>query len=171
MPGRSVTDVVAPDLDPVGYRKALGRFPTGVAFVAARSSDGEAAGLLVNSFTSVSLDPPIILWCLGLQASSRRVFASSSTFAVSVLTEHQRALVNALGRPLDRRFDGVPTRHGIGDAPVIEAAAASFECSVVSVSRAGDHDIFLGQVERFQRCDEEPLAFLAGHFGRVHVAE
>jgi flavin reductase (DIM6/NTAB) family NADH-FMN oxidoreductase RutF len=160
-----------PRRDAVGYRQALARFPTGVAFVAARTSDGEAGGLLINSFTSVSLAPPMVLWCLGLASRSRRIFAGASTFAVSVLSEEQQSLLGALGRPLEQRLQGMPVRDGLGGAPVIEAAAAVFECSVMTVTRAGDHELYLGQVERFERCCEgPPLAYLAGQYGRVHVA-
>lgn len=158
-----------PKFDPIAYRLALGRFPTGVAFVAARASDGEAAGLLINSFTSVSLAPPMVLWCLGLTSRSRRVFAVAPTFAVSVLSHEQRSLLGALARPLEQRLQGVPFRDGLGGAPVIKAAAAAFECSIVTVTRAGDHDVFLGQVECFERCDDSPLAFMAGQYGSVQV--
>ncbi len=152
------------------YRQALGRFPTGVAFVAARSPEGEAAGLLINSFTSVSLSPPMVLWCLGLAASSRPVFARAPTFAVSILSEAQQGLLADLSRPLAERLSGVPIRDGLGGAPVIRAAAAVFECTVATVTRAGDHDVYLGQVEHFERGDHTPLAYLAGQYGRVHVA-
>jgi flavin reductase (DIM6/NTAB) family NADH-FMN oxidoreductase RutF len=152
------------------YKQALGRVPTGVAFVSARSPDGEAAGLLINSFTSVSLAPPMVLWCLGLSSRSRPVFAAASTYAVSVLSEDQRSLLGDLCRPLERRLLGVSIRDGLGGAPIIEAAAAVFECSILTVSRAGDHEVLLGQVERFERREGPPLAYLAGQYGRVHVA-
>ncbi|MDP1630441.1 MAG: flavin reductase family protein [Caulobacter sp.] len=152
------------------YRHALGRFPTGVAFVTARTPEGDAAGLLINSFTSVSLTPPMVLWCLGLSARSRSVFAVAPTFAVSILSEEQRPLITALCRPLEQRFQGVPVRDGLGGAPVLEDAAAVFECSVVTVTRAGDHEVYLGQVEHFERREDSPLAYLAGQYGRVQVA-
>ena len=152
------------------FRQALGRFPTGVAFVAARTPDGEMAGMLINSFTSVSLAPPMVLWCLGLTASSRPVFSAAPTFAVSILSEDQKALLADLSRPLSRRLHGVPIRTGLGGAPVIEDAAAVFECTVATVTRAGDHEVYLGQVEHFARGDVEPLAYLAGRYGRVQVA-
>ena len=156
--------------DVAGYRQALGRFPTGVAFVAARTPDGEVGGLLINSFTSVSLTPPMVLWCLGLSSRSRPIFAAAATFAVSVLSEDQRSLLDDLCRPLEQRLQGVPIRDGLGGAPIIEAAAAVFECSTMTVTRAGDHEVFLGHVERFDRREGAPLACLAGKYGRVHVA-
>lgn len=152
------------------YRRALGRVPTGVAFVAARSPDGEAAGLLINSFTSVSLAPPMVLWCLGLSSRCRPIFSTASSFAVSLLSEDQRALLGDLGRPLGQRLQGVSIRDGHGGAPVLEAAAAVFECSIVTITRAGDHELVLGQVESFEHHEEPPLAYLAGQYGRVHVA-
>jgi flavin reductase (DIM6/NTAB) family NADH-FMN oxidoreductase RutF len=152
------------------YRRALGRFPTGVAFVAARTVEGQAAGMLINSFTSVSLAPPMVLWCLGLTASSRPVFSAASTFAVSILAEDQKSLLGDLSRPLVQRLSGVPIRDGLGGAPVIDNAVAVFECTVATVTRAGDHEVYLGQVERFDLRDEEPLAYLAGRYGRVQVA-
>ena len=152
------------------YRHALGRVPTGGAFVSARTPDGEAAGLLINSFTSVSLSPPIVLWCLGLSSRSRAVFAVAPSFAVSVLSHDQRSLLNDLCRPLGQRLLGVPLRDGLGGAPIIEAAAAVFECATMTVTRAGDHEVFLGQVERFERRDGPPLAYLAGEYGQVQVA-
>ena len=152
------------------YRQTLGRVPTGVAFVSARTLDGEAAGLLINSFTSVSLAPPMVLWCLGLSSRSRGVFAVAPGFAVSVLSQDQRALLNDLCRPLEQRLQGIPLRDGLGGAPILEAAAAVFECSTVTVTRAGDHEVFLGQVERFDRRDGPPLAYLAGQYGHVQIA-
>jgi len=152
------------------YRHALGRFPTGVAFVAARTPEGEAAGLLINSFTSVSLTPPMVLWCLGLKASSRPVFLRAATFAVSILSEDQRGLLAELSRPLAERLSGIAVRDGLGGAPVIEHAAAVFECAITTVTRAGDHEVYLGQVEQFSRGDHPPLAYLAGQYGRVQVA-
>ncbi len=161
-----------PDIAEIGreYRHALGRFPTGVAFVSARTAEGEPVGMLINSFTSVSLTPPMVLWCLGHTSRSRSAFATASTFAVSVLSEDQRGLLSTLGGPLEQRFRNVPIRNGLGGAPVIEAAAAVFECSIVTVTRAGDHDVFLGRVERFERNECHPLVYLAGQYGRVQVA-
>ena len=168
--GRS--DASQPVLDDLArdYRRALGRVPTGVAFVAARSPDGEAAGLLINSFTSVSLAPPMVLWCLGLSSRCRPVFSTASTYAVSLLSEDQRVLLADLGRPLEQRLQGVSIRDGHGGAPVLEDAAAVFECSIVTITPAGDHELFLGQVENFEHHEGPPLAYLAGQYGRVHVA-
>jgi flavin reductase (DIM6/NTAB) family NADH-FMN oxidoreductase RutF len=158
-----------PEAIKAAYRYALGRFPTWVAFVAARH-DGKTAGLVVNSFTSVSLDPPLVMWCLGLTSRCRSVILNAPTFAVSVLAQEQRPLFAALSRPLEQRFDGVAVRNGIGSAPIIEGAAAIFECRTFSISRAGDHDLVLRLVEKFSTSPEAPLACLGGRFGGVHIA-
>jgi flavin reductase (DIM6/NTAB) family NADH-FMN oxidoreductase RutF len=158
-----------PETIQAAYRHALGRFPTGVAFVAARAQ-GRMAGLLVNSFTSVSLDPPLVMWCLGLGSRTRSVFLDGPTFAVSVLAQEQKALIAALGRPLEHRFEGIAMRNGLGSAPIIEGAAAVFECRTFSISRAGDHDLVLGLVEKFSTSPEAPLACLNGKFGCVQIA-
>jgi flavin reductase (DIM6/NTAB) family NADH-FMN oxidoreductase RutF len=157
--------------DLAAYRQALGRFPTGVAFVGASAPEGDTGGVLINSFTSVSLAPPMVLWCLGLASRSRRFFASAPTFAVSVLAEEQRPLISALARPAEQRLVGLPLRKGLGGAPVIEGAAAVFECQVMTVTRAGDHEVYLGEVVHFERSSgSPPLAFMAGQYGRVQIA-
>ena len=89
---------------------------------------------------------------------------------MSILAEDQRDLLADLSRPLAERLSGVPIRDGVGGAPVIRNAAAVFECTVATVTRAGDHDVYLGQVEHFERGDHPPLAYLAGQYGRVHIA-
>ncbi len=159
----------AGDIQRASYRHALGRIPTGVAFAAARAPDGSPVGLLINSFTSVSMDPPLVSWCLALTARSAPVFTRATHFAISVLAENQQTLIVALKRPAEDRFSGVPIRGGAGDAPVLEAAAAAFECRVFSINRAGDHDIFIGEVTSFESGADEPLAYLGGRFGQVRV--
>jgi len=151
------------------YRYALGRFPTGVAFVAARAPNGDAAGLLINSFTSVSLNPPLVGWCLAVGSRSRAVFTCALSFAVSVLSEDQKELLEALGRPLEERLSGLPIREGLEGAPILQGAAAVFECRTFSISRAGDHDLVLGFVEKFDTGSQAPLAYLSGRFGCVTI--
>ena len=155
--------------DVTAYRRALGAFATGVCVVTADSARGPL-GITINSFTSVSLAPPMVLWCLGLAARRRPVFASAPSVAGRIRAEDQRSLLGDLARPLESRLKGVPIRDGVGGAPVIENAAAVFECAIATVTRAGDHEIYLGQVERFEHRDDTPLAYLAGQYGRVHVA-
>ncbi|HTU11523.1 MAG TPA: flavin reductase family protein [Allosphingosinicella sp.] len=168
--GHSWPDLSDPLADRAGYRKALGRFPTGVAFVATRSPDGRQVGMLINSFASVSLDPPLVLWSIGLESKCRGAFVAAPGFAISILSEDQRCLIEALGRPHEQRLEGIPVRKGLSGAPVLDDAAAAFECATHSIRRAGDHEIIIGKVERFERRECAPLAFLAGKFGCVNVA-
>ncbi|WP_374526714.1 flavin reductase family protein [Novosphingobium sp.] len=156
--------------DTLSYRKALGRFPTGVAFVATQAPDGSDIGILINSFTSVSLDPRLVLWSLDQRSSVRAIFVGASNFAISILTGAQRQLLAELSRPRETRFQGVAIRRGIGGAPVLVDAAAGFECTCERVISAGDHDLIMGRVENFELCDLPPLAFLAGQYGHVEIA-
>ena len=103
------------------------------------------------------------------RAKPAGVCTRATHFAISVLAENQQALIEALKRPAEERFSGVPIRGGAGGAPVLEAAAAAFECRVFSINRAGDHDIFIGEVTSFESGADEPLAYLGGRFGQVRV--
>lgn len=156
--------------DTLSFRKALGRFPTGVAFVATQAPDGSDIGILINSFTSVSLHPRLVLWSLDQRSAVRSVFTEASSFAISILTGAQRQLLTELGRPRETRFEGVAIRRGLGGAPVLLDAAAGFECTREKVIPAGDHDLIMGRVEHFELCDLPPLAFLAGQYGHVEIA-
>lgn len=156
--------------DTLNFRSALGRYPTGVAFVATRAPDGSDAGILINSFVSVSLKPRLVLWSIDHRSSIREVFTSAGAFAISILTGAQRQLLAQLCRPRDKRFEAVPIRRGFGGAPVLADAAAAFECSLESVNAAGDHDLIIGQVVQFEQREVPPLAFLGGQYGHVEIA-
>lgn len=156
--------------DRLRYRAALGRFPTGVAFVATQAADGSDVGILINSFTSVSLDPRLVLWSLDKRSSLHAMFIQAQSFAISILTGAQRQLLAELSRPRDVRFHGVAIRRGLGGSPLLLDAAAGFECTRERVVPAGDHDLIMGRVEHFEVCDLPPLAFLAGQYGHVEIA-
>jgi flavin reductase (DIM6/NTAB) family NADH-FMN oxidoreductase RutF len=151
--------------DPRHLRDCLSEFATGVTIVSARLSDGRCAGLTVNSFNSLSLDPPLVLWSLSLRSSNLELFSSAGHFAVSVLSVRQVDLARRFARAGVHRFDGVPVREGLGGAPLIEGANAWFECESLSSQRAGDHMLFIGQVRRCSRLhDADPLIFRHGRF-------
>lgn len=156
--------------DKLRYRTALGRFPTGVAFVTTQAADGSDIGILINSFTSVSLDPRLVLWSLDKRSGVHAIFTQAQNFAISILSGAQRQLLAELGRPRHIRFQGVAVRRGLGGAPLLLDAAAGFECTRESVVPAGDHDLIMGRVEHFELCDIPPLAFLAGQYGHVEIA-
>lgn len=147
------------------FRAALGQFATGVTIVTTRDAQGATVGLTANSFNSVSLDPPLVLWSLSKRSSSLAAFEAGTHFSISVLTAEQRMLAERFASKAVDRFEGVAWTPGAGGAPVIEGAAAVFECFHHSHYDAGDHIIFIGQVERCERrLGAAPLLF---HGGRL----
>ncbi len=158
---------VAERFDRRDYRRALGQFATGVTVVTARGSDGRKVGITVNSFSSVSLDPPLILWSLSRQASSFSDFTSATHFAVNVLEAHQHHLSRQFSTPLPDKFAGVRCMEGLGGVPLLEDVIAQFVCRKVRQYDGGDHVIFLGEVEHYNYSEGEPLVF---HSGRYRIA-
>lgn len=151
------------------FRDALGMFATGVTIVTARGDDGLPVGLTANSFNSVSLTPPLVLWSLSHQAASLPVFSAGSHYAIHVLAADQRELAERFAtRGLDR-WAGIDHEVGAGGAPLLAGAAAVFECSNRSRYQEGDHVIFVGEVERcWHRPDASPLLFHGGRFYTEH---
>lgn len=150
------------------FRAALGSFVTGVTIVACRDLDGRPVGLTANSFNSVSLEPPLVLWSLGHSSSAMTAMSRGTHYAVNVLASHQQALAERFARTGIDRFRDVAWHEGAGGAPVLDDAAAVFECVHRSRHVEGDHTIFVGQVEHLRlQCDARPLIF---HRGRFHTA-
>ncbi|MEY4753784.1 MAG: hypothetical protein RJA44_1459 [Pseudomonadota bacterium] len=146
------------------FRAALGLFATGVTIVTTRSAEGVPVGLTVNSFNSVSLAPPLVLWSLGLKAGSLPVFRQASHYAVHVLAAEQRALAERFAARVDR-FAGLALREGCGGVPLLEGCAAVFECRSRSLHEEGDHVILVGEVEHCSaRPGAQPLIFHGGRF-------
>lgn len=151
--------------DPRALRDALGRFATGVAVITTRAADGTPLGLTVNSFAAVSLDPPLVAWSLGRQVGSLRAFLASPCFAVNVLAADQEPLSRRFASPVPDRFAGVAWSAGLGGAPLLAGCLARFECRIRRRIEAGDHWLFLGEVERFAYDDDAPLVFFASRYG------
>lgn len=150
------------------FRRALGAFPTGVAVVTARCAEGRTAGLTINSFTSVSLRPPLVLWSLALRAPSRTIFEAASHFAIHVLTDDQRPLADRFCLPAADKFAGLVLAAGLGGAPLLPAPpAALFECRKRNVYPGGDHLVLLGEVERYSSSGLPPLVFYGGRYAGV----
>jgi flavin reductase (DIM6/NTAB) family NADH-FMN oxidoreductase RutF len=152
-------------MDSQQFRAALGMFATGVTIVTVRSADGGLVGLTANSFNSVSLDPPLVLWSLAQRAGSMPVFTRGSHYAINILAADQKELAQRFAmRDIDR-FAGVAWREGAGGAPVLDGAVASFECANRSRYEEGDHVIFVGEVERCtSRPGAQPLIFHGGRY-------
>ena len=147
------------------FRAALGMFATGVTIVTARSTDGKLVGLTANSFNSVSLAPPLVLWSLARVAGSMPAFERGSHYAINILAADQHALALRFSAKAIDRFAGVPFKIGPSGAPVLDGAAAVFECFNRSRYEEGDHVIFVGEVERCaHRPGAQPLIFHGGRY-------
>jgi flavin reductase (DIM6/NTAB) family NADH-FMN oxidoreductase RutF len=153
-------------IDPRDFRSALGTFATGVTIVTAMAADGRPYGVTCNSFASVSLNPPLVLWSLGLFSQGLPVFQNASHFTVNVLGDSQKALASQFAKSSNDKFVGVDWVPGLGNAPVIADSVANFQCRAVNRYYGGDHVIFLGAVEAYSYNGREPLLFARGTFGR-----
>ncbi len=147
-------------------RNALGSFATGVTIVTTRSRDGKLHGMTANSFTSVSLNPPLVLWSSSLYAQSLPAFQEGGHFVVNILAYDQIELSNKFAKQSDDKF--VDVDHIIPEigAPIITGAAAHFECRNEFRHYGGDHIIFIGHVERFAYTDKPTLMFCRGQYIR-----
>jgi len=153
--------------DPRELRRALGQFATGVTVVTTCAEDGRRVGVTANSFTSLSLDPPLVLWCLSKEAPSLPAFETASHFAINVLGATQHYLSRQFATPAEDKFAGVDFQEGPGGVPILGGVLAHFVCRNVRHVEAGDHVIVIGEVERFEAFDGEPLVF---HSGAYRVA-
>ena len=160
----------APLPDARSFRDALGRFPTGVAFITA-APDGEPAGLIVNSLTSVSLEPPLVSFCPARSSLTWSRMRRARRFSVNVLgRQHEQFARRASPAGADR-FAGLDWELGPNGAPLLTDALASLECEIVAEHPAGDHWIVVGQVENLRTAPlDEPLVFFAGAFGALAQA-
>jgi flavin reductase (DIM6/NTAB) family NADH-FMN oxidoreductase RutF len=148
--------------DPRTLRDALGEFATGVTVVTARGRDGQPVGVTINSFASVSLEPPLVLWSLGLNAPTLADFETCSHYAVNVLAADQEELSQRFSQPQGERFAGIDLIVGATGAPLIPGCCAWFECRNQMHYPGGDHLILVGQVETFCREEKPPLVFHGG---------
>ena len=152
-------------IDARDFRTALGNFATGVTIITAQTGDKHIVGLTCNSFASVSLNPAMVLWSLGILSPSMQAFQEATHFAVNVLGAHQIALAQQFARSSTDKFAGVTWHPGLGGAPVIDDCVAHFQCSNAARYYGGDHVIFLGAVEAFAHVRKAPLLFAQGSFG------
>lgn len=145
-------------------RRAFGQFATGVTVVTTRAEDGRRIGVTANSFTSLSLEPPLVLWCISKNAPSLPAFESANHFAVNVLCANQHYLSRQFATPADDKFAGVDVREGPGGVPLLIGSLAHYVCRSVRHIDAGDHVIVIGEVERFDTFEGEPLVFHSGSY-------
>jgi flavin reductase (DIM6/NTAB) family NADH-FMN oxidoreductase RutF len=155
-------------IDPRAFRDCLGCFVTGVTVVTSVSKAGEHVGLTVNSFNSVSLDPPMVLFSLDRQAQSLPVLETAGRFAVSVLSNHQEAVSNRFARRDTDKWDGTAFRVGETGCRLIEGAMASFDCRTYAQHDGGDHVIFVGEVLAMAVDPaKQPLVYYKGRYNSL----
>ena len=159
-----VPELAATELGPDELRQALGRFVTGVTIVTCRDEHGEPVGLTANSFNALSLDPPLVLWSLRQASSTISAFTNASHFAINVLSVDQVDLSRRFARPSSAKFDAGEWTDGQGGAPLLAGCVAVFECRRHSHHAAGDHVLFIGEVERLGGTAATPLVYHAGHY-------
>ena len=158
-----------PDFSAREFRASLGMFATGVTIVTARTASGDLVGLTANSFNSVSLEPPLVLWSLSQGAGSMAAFFNGLHYAINVLAADQQALAEQFAARGGDRWAGVKFTEGVSGAPLLEGAAATFECFNRSQYAEGDHVIFVGEVERCAHRDgASPLLYHGGKFYSEH---
>jgi len=151
-------------MSPEQFRAALGRWVTGVTVITTRSRAGDLAGLTASSFASLSLDPPLVLFCLGHSSTGKPAFDAADGFVVNVLAESQQALAGRFAQLGGDKFPGVAWRPGLRDMPVLDGALASLECRIAQTYPGGDHTIVIGEVERIHLGDDKPLVYYRGAY-------
>jgi flavin reductase (DIM6/NTAB) family NADH-FMN oxidoreductase RutF len=152
------------------FRTALGSFPTGVAVVTATRGTAPV-GITVNSFTSVSLDPPLVLWCIDRKSDRYDVFTKAGGYTISVLGTCHEAVSSRLAKQGEHKLDGIELRPTKLGPPALADALAVFECSREAIHEGGDHAILIGRVLRFHRHEAgAPLVFFKGKYGALAEA-
>jgi flavin reductase (DIM6/NTAB) family NADH-FMN oxidoreductase RutF len=155
--------------DPRTLRDALGCFATGVTVVTCLNDQGEPAGITVNSFTSVSLDPPLLLVCLYKGAASAQALVSASNFAINVLQTGQQPASITFSTRVEDRFGCTPWSSGEAGAPILKDSLGVFECENYAVYDGGDHHILVGRVVKASfDASLDPLLFFRGSYRRLH---
>jgi len=154
-------------MDLRAYRDALGSFPTGVAVITANGV-GAHIGITVNSFTSVSLEPPLLLWCMDRRSQRHDIFVRAAGFTVSILGAEHREVSSRLARPGEHSLDGIALIETKLGPPALADSLAIFECALETKMEGGDHTILLGRVLRFSRpSDSAPLVYFRGKYSAL----
>jgi 3-hydroxy-9,10-secoandrosta-1,3,5(10)-triene-9,17-dione monooxygenase reductase component len=150
--------------DPDRFRQALGTFTTGVTIVTTVDAAGHDIGVTANSFNSVSLAPPMVLWSLARTSTNMAAFLAARSFAIHVLASDQHALATRFSQKGTDRFAGLRAGRGVDGIALLDNCAARFECRTAFQYEGGDHVIFVGEVVNFEHCEREPLVLKRGRF-------
>ncbi|HSI87848.1 MAG TPA: flavin reductase family protein [Pyrinomonadaceae bacterium] len=149
------------------FRSALSRFPSGVTVVTTKDAAGRFHGITVSAFSSVSLDPPLVLICIERAAYSHPVFIESGVFAVNFLSSEQSELSERFAAPLEDKFGGIDFTVGDLGLPLIAGCLANLECKVRNTGDGGDHTIFIGEVESATVSDGDPLLYFRSDYREI----
>jgi flavin reductase (DIM6/NTAB) family NADH-FMN oxidoreductase RutF len=151
------------------FRNALGCFATGITIVTSLSADGERLGFTANSFNSVSLDPPLVLFSLDRGAYSLRAFEAAGVFAINILREDQESVSVAFARALSNKWEDVRVETWVTGSPILLDSLASFDCQTTSMHDGGDHVIFVGRVLQLRvRAEGRPLVYFRGAYRQLN---
>jgi flavin reductase (DIM6/NTAB) family NADH-FMN oxidoreductase RutF len=155
-------------IDPDSFRSVLGRFASGITVVTTRDAEGRDVGMTVSAFASVSLEPPMISVCIERRASMFHALCGAATFGVSILASDQEALSRRFSvMESSHRFDGIGYERGESGVVLLDEALAHIECRRVAQHAAGDHTIFIGEVERADARDARPLLYYRGGYAQL----
>ncbi len=151
-------------IDKTELRRVMGHFPTGVTVVTTVSRAGKLYGLTANSFTSVSLVPPLVLVCVDKRAESYQCFEESKCYTVNFLADDQEDISRRFATTGMDKFEGVGYRMGANQAPILNGVLAYLECKVVGAYEGGDHTIYVGEIEQAETREAKPLLFYRGGY-------
>lgn len=148
-------------------RRVMGHFATGVTIITTVSKDGQPFGLTANSFTSVSLEPPLVLICVDKKAESYPHFEESRVFTVNILNNEQESLSRKFAVSGGDKFRGIAYHTGANGVPILDGALAYLECKLYSAHDGGDHTLYLGEIEQAETVDGKPLLFYRGGYRAI----
>ncbi len=157
----------ATNIDPRELRDTLGLFATGVTVVTAPGSDGSPVGITANSFSSLSLEPPLVLWSLALKSKSLSLFEEGKPFAINILGAHHQELALQFARPVPDKFQDVSYTTNARHVPLLDGALAQLECTVSFTKELGDHLLIIGHVDAMTSEPGDPLLFYRGAFASL----
>ena len=154
-------------LDPDSFRSVLGRFASGVTVVTTRDERGRDHGMTVSAFSSVSLEPPLVMVCVDKSASMHGLLSAGRRIAINILAAGQEALSRRFSGPDPNRFDGIGYSRGLTGAALLDDVLATLECTIVTLYEGGDHTIVVAEVETASSRSERPLLYYRGGYAQL----
>jgi len=154
-------------IDTKAFRQCLGKFATGVTVVTCCDSDGNPCGITANSFSSVSLDPPLVLWNIAKVSNSLNAYLAAEYFAINVLAADQQDVSSHFAKSDHTVFRDIPHTLSDNGAPLLPGTLASFECRTYDIHDCGDHHIVIGEVQAFRANENNPLLFYSGAYRTI----